>query len=130
MITALGQSFSLSLFVKVKELKKIVFAILAESRSRSMLQIFRGSLGHLARTTGTRCVPNPTSVASRNVNLARPFSIARPMFATSTTPHSSLKDPSLDEAQRQLELGTAALEAGNVVDAKVSFKPTFTVWIF
>lgn len=42
-----------------------------------------------------------------------------PRYATSTTPHSSWKDPALDEAQRQLELGAVALEAGNIPEAKV-----------
>jgi hypothetical protein len=51
----------------------------------------------------------------------RTFSQGRSLAAVSTTPNSSLKDPGIEESQRQLELGTVALEAGNIGQAKVSF---------
>lgn len=45
-----------------------------------------------------------------------------PRMATSTTPHSSFKDPALEESQRHLEIGGVALEAGNIADAKLAYE--------
>jgi hypothetical protein len=66
---------------------------------------------HAVRAGSSR---NPTANAS-----SRAFSQALPRLATATTANSSWKDPAPDESQRHLELGTAALEAGNVANAKV-----------
>jgi len=48
--------------------------------------------------------------------------------ATSTTLHSSLKDPALEESQRHLELGQVALEAGNIPEAKRSYERAIEIW--
>ena len=78
-----------------------VFQVL---RSRVALSQARSALPSISRS----CVPR------------RLFSHGAGRWATSTTPHSSYTDPAVEESQRQLELGTVALEAGNIADAKVS----------
>ena len=83
------------------------------------MSVTRGAIQHLLRTRavifGAKAGPSVARVAVSR----RAFSQARPLAATSTTPNSSWKDPALEESQRQLELGTVALEAGNISDAKV-----------
>lgn len=47
--------------------------------------------------------------------------------AEATTAHSSFKDPAVEEAQRQLELGTASLETGDVASAKAAYERSIEV---
>ncbi|UZJ51801.1 hypothetical protein CBS101457_001121 [Exobasidium rhododendri] len=57
----------------------------------------------------------------------RMFSQNRPVGAISTTTNSSWKDPALEESQRQLELGTVALEAGNIGQAKGAYQRSIEI---
>lgn len=84
-----------------------------------MSLIVRGASQQLLRVTLVTNASKAVPRIARNTLRRRQFSQARSLAATSTTPNSSWRDPALEESQRQLELGTVALEAGNISDAKV-----------
>lgn len=84
-----------------------------------------------------------TALLRRTVALSRPSLAARPQVrtpiaynfsssariqATSPSPTSSIKNPAEEESQRNLEIGTAALEAGNVPDAKAAYERAISIF--
>lgn len=56
-----------------------------------------------------------------------PFSSHLRHFATETTPTSSLLDPQLGEAQKELDKGNANLELGNLKQAEEHYKNSFKI---
>lgn len=60
--------------------------------------------------------------------IVQPFSSTSRLRATSASPTSSIKNPAEEESQRNLEIGTAALEAGNVKDAKLSYERAISIF--
>lgn len=98
--------------------------------SRAFLSLFSRAGGsrnilqaHTCLCRAGHAVPNSHkrfSVVSLGAPLhKRSFTALSRRFASATTPHSTPKNPAEDESQRHLEIGTSALEAGNVETAKV-----------
>lgn len=78
-----------------------------------------------------RCATKLTTaqpIARITPRVARTFSSYPVRYASSTTPTSSIKNPAEDESQRQLEIGTVALEAGNVPEAKLAYERAVSIF--
>jgi tetratricopeptide (TPR) repeat protein len=56
------------------------------------------------------------------------FSTSAYIRATSPSPTSSIKNPAEEESQRHLEIGTTALEAGNITDAKTAYERAISIF--